>query len=147
MVEHVIKRNLLVGLILVRLENIEPLAALHLCAHLMKVEPVGAVLVVAAIARGDLVVVVNEYRARHAPIRYLYLGAGLGLAFAVILPMGFEMLREQEIGGEGMKVALSHQHHAGGEWRYDGADNLRPWLLIGLAHIADAEIPRHGARG
>ena len=72
----------------------------------MEVEAIRAILIVAAIARRDLVVVVNEYRARDAPILDLCLGAGLGLAFTVILPMRFEVLREQEIGGQRMKVAL-----------------------------------------
>src|SRR5260370_13349424 len=106
------------------------------------VEAIRALLVIAGILLGDLVVVVNKDRARTTPILDLGLRARLGPAFAVILPMGFEVLRQEEIGGERMKVALAHQHHPGGIGRNHGADDLGPRLLIWLAPLSHAEAPR-----
>ena len=80
MSHDVVERDLLVGLLLVALEHIEPIAALHLGAHLLEVKSIGAVCIVAAIARCGLVVVGDEDRARHAPVGDVGLAAGLGLA-------------------------------------------------------------------
>jgi len=46
-----------------------------------------------------------------------------------------------------MEVTLSHVHDAGRERRHHRAHDLRPRLLVGLGHDADAEIERHRARG
>src|SRR5262249_35987967 len=75
------------------------------------------------------------------------LNTRLGLALAVIVPVRLEMLGEEKIGRQRMEVALSHLHHAGGERRHHGTDDLRPRLLVWLGHVADAKIERHGARG
>ncbi len=139
--------DLLVGLLLVGLEHVEPFAALHLGAHLLVIEPVRALLVVAAVARRRLVVVEHADRARHPPVRDVRFRARLGLALAVILPVRLQVLGQEKVGRQRMEVALSHQHDARRERRHHRAHDLRPRLLVGLGHDADAEIERHGARG
>ena len=56
--------------------------------------------------------------------------------------MRLEMLRQQEIRRQRMEVALAHLDHARREGRQHGAADLRPRLLVGLAHVADAEMER-----
>ena len=146
-VEHVVERDLVVRLILVALEHVEPLAALHLGIHLVPVEAIRAVLVLAAVARRGLVVVGDADGARDAPVRNLRLDAGLGLALAVILPVRLEMRRQQEVRRQRMEVAAPHVHHARRERRHHGADDLRPRLLVRLAEVADAERLIDGAAG
>ena len=51
---HVLVRDLIVGLIPVRFEHIEPLAPLHFRAHLLIIELIRAFLVITAITRGTL---------------------------------------------------------------------------------------------
>src|SRR5262249_6146246 len=56
-IHDVVVGDLFVGLLLVGLEHVEPVAALHLGAHLLVIEPIRTLLVVAAVARRRLVVV------------------------------------------------------------------------------------------
>src|SRR5262245_48078484 len=112
-IHDIVEGDLFVRLFLVRLEHIEPLAALHLGAHLLVIEPVRAVGVVAAVACRRLVVIEHADRARDTPVRDVCFRARFGLALAVILPVRLEVLAEEKVGRQRMEVALAHLHHAG----------------------------------
>ena len=145
-VHDVIVRDLVVRLLLVALEHIEPVAALHLRAHLLEIKAIRAVGIVVAVALRHLVVVGDENRARHAPVGDVGFGAGLGLALGVVRPVRLEMLCKQKVRRQRMEVAFAHQHDAGRKRRHHGADDFRPRLLERLCQDADAEFERGGAR-
>ena len=141
-IHDVIVGDFVVRLLLVGFERVEPLAARELRLDLLVVEPIRACLVVSPVARRKLVVVGDEDRAGHPPVRRVGLGAGERLALRIVLPMRFEPVRQQEIRRQRMEVAPAHRDHALGERCDDGTDDFRPGLLERLCHVADADRQR-----
>jgi hypothetical protein len=131
-IHDVVEGDFFVGLLLVTLEYIKPLAAFHLGEHLLVIKAVWTPRIGAGVASRDFVIIRHKESARHAPVRNIGLTTRFGLAFAIMLPMRLQMFGEKKICRQRMKIAFSHEHHPGRERRDHRADDFRPRPRKGL---------------
>jgi hypothetical protein len=140
LVEDIVEGNVLVGHFGMRLEGDHAPRLLQLRGELAHVEAVRAIGIVAAIGPRGLVVLGDEDRAGHPPVRAIGFVSALDTPFGVIGPLALQTIKMQEVGGDRPPAASAERNEAFGVRIRCRAGNRRMGFLIGLDHIADADL-------
>ena len=139
-VEDVIEGDVLVRHVRMRLEGDHASRLLQLRGELAHVEPVRAIGIVAAIGPRHLVVLGDEDRARHPPVRALGPVPALGAALGVIGPLALEAIGVKKVRRDRPPAAPPERDQPLGVGIRRRTGNGRMRFLIGLDDVADADL-------